>query len=211
MNNQNPSVKAEKSSRGIIGAGLLTAFAASLCCITPVLALFSGATGVASTFSWMEPYRPYLIGLTIAVLVFAWYQKLKPKKAAIDCACEEDKPSFWQSKSFLGIVTVLAFLLMAFPSYSKIFFPKTEATTVIVVDKSSIKQVKLNIEGMTCESCRETINLTLSKVPGVLEYKTDYKEGSSLVKFDNSKTNEQNIVNKVNQTGYKVTGATTIQ
>lgn len=211
MNNQNPSVKAGKSSKGIIGAGLLTAFAASLCCITPVLALFSGVTGIASTFSWMEPYRPYLIGLTIAVLAFAWYQKLKPKKAAIDCACEEDKPSFWQTKKFLGIVTVLAFLLMAFPSYSKIFFPKTPATQVIVVDKSNIQQLKLNISGMDCQACTQTINLALSKVPGVLEYSTDYKDGSSLVKFDHSKTNDQTIVNAVNETGYKVTNIEPVQ
>lgn len=216
MNNQNLPEKSGKSSKGIIGAGLLTAFAASLCCITPVLALFSGATGIASTFSWMEPYRPYLIGLTIAVLAFAWYQKLKPnvfrtKQAAIDFACEEDKPSSWQSKKFLGIVTVLAFLLMAFPSYSKIFFPKTPATQVIVVDKGNIQQVKLNIGGMDCESCTRPINLALSKVPGVLEYSTNYKDGSSLVKFDHSKASNQAIVNAVNETGYKVTNIEPVQ
>lgn len=197
-------------------AGLLTAGVASLCCITPVLALFSGATGIASTFSWLEPYRPYLIGLTVAVLAFAWYQKLIPmaigtKKADVDCACEGEKPSFFQGKTFLAIVTVLAILLMAFPSYSKIFFPKTEAKQVIVVDKNSVQEVKLRIEGMTCEACSQTINLALSKVPGVLEYKTEFKDGSSIVKFDNSKTNEQAIVNAVNETGYKGTDTKPIQ
>lgn len=33
------------------GAGILTAVAASLCCITPVLALISGAASAASAFS----------------------------------------------------------------------------------------------------------------------------------------------------------------
>ncbi len=190
-------------------AGLLTAIAASLCCITPVLALISGTSGIASTFSWMQPYRPYLIGLTVAVLAFAWYQKLKPKKADIECDCEEEKPSFWQSKTFLAIVTVLAILLMAFPSYSKIFFPKTEAKQIIVVDKSNIQQVKLSIEGMDCEACTQTINLALSKVPGVLEYKTEYKDASSIVRFDNSKTNEKTITDAVNATGYTVSDAKT--
>ena len=190
-------------------AGLLTATVASLCCITPVLALISGTSGIASTFSWLEPYRPYLIGLTVAVLAFAWYQKLIPipigtKKADIDCVCEEDKPSFWQTKTFLGIVTVLAFLLMAFPKYSHIFYPKTEKKEIMVVEKNNIQQVKFNIKGMTCEACTETINLALSKVPGVLEYKTEYKDGSSTIKFDNSKTGEQVIINAVNETGYKV-------
>jgi len=35
----------------LIGTGLLTAIAASLCCITPVLALIAGTSGLASTFS----------------------------------------------------------------------------------------------------------------------------------------------------------------
>jgi hypothetical protein len=33
----------------------------------------------------------------------------------IDCDCEEDaEASFWKTKTFLGIVTVFAFLLLAF-------------------------------------------------------------------------------------------------
>ena len=75
-----------KTDKKLIGAGLLTAIAASLCCITPVLALIAGTSGLTSTFSWLEPFRPYFIGLTILVLGFAWYYKLKPKNL-IDCYC----------------------------------------------------------------------------------------------------------------------------
>lgn len=185
-------------------AGLLTALAASLCCITPVLALISGASGLAAAFLWMEPYRPYLLGLTVAVLAFAWYQKLKLKKAIIDCVCEVDKLPFWQGKTFLGIVTVFAVALMAFPKYAHIFYPKAEKKDIIIVDKSSIQEVVFTIKGMTCDACTEPINLALSKVPGVLEYKTDFKNGSSRIKFDNSKTKEQAIADAVNETGYKI-------
>ena len=99
-----------KSNKALMCTGVLTAIAASLCCITPVLALVAGSSGIASSFSWMEPARPYLIGFTVLVLGFAWYQKLKPRTAEeIECDCEEDeKPSFWQSRNFLGIVTVFA-------------------------------------------------------------------------------------------------------
>ena len=96
-----------KKNNRLVGAGVLSAVAASLCCITPVLALISGASGVASTFSWMEPARPYLIGITVLVLGFAWYQKLKPLTAEeIQCDCEEDekKPFIVQTDGigFLG-------------------------------------------------------------------------------------------------------------
>lgn len=197
-------MKTKKANSKTSIAGLLTATVASLCCITPVLALFSGATGIAASFSWLEPYRPYLIGLTIALLAFAWYKKLKPKKADLECDCEDDKPSFWHRKTFLGIVTVLAVALMAFPKYSHVFYPKTEKKQIILVDKSSIQQIEFEIRGMTCEACTETINLALSRVPGILEYKTDFKSGSSTVKFDSSKTREQAITDAVNETGYKV-------
>ena len=69
-----------KSGNKLIGVGVLTAMAASLCCITPILALFAGASGLGLAFSWLEPYRTYFIGLTILVLGFAWFQKLKPIK-----------------------------------------------------------------------------------------------------------------------------------
>jgi copper chaperone CopZ len=192
-------------------AGLFAALAASLCCITPVLALFSGATGIASTFSWLTPYRPYLIGLTIAILAFAWYQKLKPKRADIDCACETKKPSFWQGKTFLAMVTVLAFLLMAFPKYAQVFYPKAEKKEVIVVDKSDIQTVQLNISGMDCEACTAGINSNLLRVNGVIDATTSYEKANAIVKFDNSKTSVDSIANAVNETGYKVVSTKTIR
>ncbi len=112
-----------KSERKLLSAGLLTAIAASLCCITPVLALIAGTSGLASTFSWLEPFRPYFIGFTILVLGFAWYQKFKPKNK-FDCNCETDeKPKFIQSKTFLGIVTAFTVMMLAFPYYAYFFYP----------------------------------------------------------------------------------------
>ena len=74
---------------------IVTAITAFVCCITPLLAILAGSSGLVSTFSWIEPFRPYLIVLTIGILGFAWYLKLKPKtQEEIDCACEEAKPSF---------------------------------------------------------------------------------------------------------------------
>src|SRR5690606_9183223 len=124
-----------KTNNKVMTVGILTALSASLCCITPVLALIAGTSGIASTFSWIEPFRPYFIGLTVLVLGFAWYQKLKSKKQA-DCECETDeRPKFIQSKSFLGLVTVFAALMLTFPSYAHIFYPKSDKE-IVVVEKS---------------------------------------------------------------------------
>jgi copper chaperone CopZ len=192
-----------KKNNKIIGAGLLTAITSSLCCITPVLALISGTSGVASTFSWLEPFRPYLIGFTILVLGFAWYQKLKTQKE-IDCGCETDeKPSFLQTKLFLGIVTLFAISMTAFPYYSSVFYPKIEKE-IIIVDKANVQSINLEIKGMTCASCEEHINHSVNQLNGILKVKSSYENGNTEVEFDNSKTTIEEIEKAVNLTGYLV-------
>ena len=193
-----------KSENKLIGAGLLTAIMASLCCITPVLALIAGTSGIASTFSWIEPFRPYLIVLTVLVLGFAWYEKLKPRKE-IDCECETDeKPKFMQSKTFLGIVTAFSIIMLAFPYYSRIFYPKTE-TQIIVVDKLDIKTTEFKINGMTCAGCEEHVNHEVNKLNGIVNSKASYENGNAVIEFDKTKTNETEIEKAINSTGYKVT------
>ena len=193
-----------KSDNKLIGTGLLTAITASLCCITPVLALIAGTSGIASTFSWIEPFRPYLIGLTILVLGFSWYQKLKPQKE-IDCECETDeKPKFIQSRKFLGIVTVFVIVILAFPYYSGIFYPNTEKQ-IILVDKSDIKTTEFKISGMTCASCEEHVNHEVNKLNGIVNSTVSYENGNAIVEFEKTKTNETEIEKAIKSTGYQVT------
>lgn len=198
--------KNSKSGR-LAGAGVLSAIAASLCCITPVLALISGASGVASAFSWMEPFRPYLIGITVLVLAFAWYQKLRPRTAEeIACACEEDeKIPFMQTKLFLGIVTVFAALMLTFPYYSSAFYPENEKE-VIIVNAYDIQTLELDVEGMTCEACDSHVAHAAQEVDGVIEARADHKTGKAEVKFDKTKTSKEAIIQSINETSYEVTG-----
>ncbi len=188
--------------------GIFAAIGASLCCITPVLALLGGASGLATSFSWIEPYRPYFIGATILIFGYAWYQKRKPQNS-VDCNCETDKrKSFWQTKTFLGIVTIFAALLIVFPYYAKIFYPKPQQTKVIVLNKSNIKTFQLNISEMDCEACTAHINSELLKINGVIEANTSYKNANAIVKFDNSKISIDSIASAVNNIGYKATSIT---
>lgn len=194
----------KKNNYKIILTGIFTAIAASLCCITPIIALIAGTSGFASAFTWLEPFRPYLIGLTIFFLGFAWYQKIKPKKQ-IDCNCEtEKKVKFIQTKTFLGITTVFAIIMLAFPYYSSIFYPKTEKQ-IIVVDKSNIQKLEFKISGMTCNSCAEHVNHEVNKLTGIINSNSSFENGNAIVEFDNSKTSVDEIIKAINSTGYLVT------
>ncbi|WP_431217551.1 mercuric transport protein MerTP [Puia sp. P3] len=154
----------------------------------------------------MEPARPYLIGVSIFVLAVAWYLKLKPVKTnEMDCNCDTiKKASFFQSKAFLGIVTVFAILMMTFPLYAKTFYPKpkVQATTAPMIDNR--QQVKFIIQGMSCAGCELEVNNELSKVNGVFAYKTSYTSKSSLVTFDLSKVDVKTIEAAISKTGYTV-------
>tara|TARA_R100001369_G_scaffold92902_1_gene141221 strand:+ start:40236 stop:40892 length:657 start_codon:yes stop_codon:yes gene_type:complete len=203
----------KNDSYNLLGAGLLTTTVASLCCITPVLALIAGTSGIASTFSWIEPFRPYLIGITFLVLAFAWYQKLKPKTLeAIDCSCDTDdlpagkagKPKFIQSRTFLGIVTAFAVVMLAFPYYSGIFYSNTQKE-IIVVDKSDIQTTEFKISGMTCAGCEENVNHEVNKLNGIVNSKASYENGNAIIIFDRTKSNEMEIEKAINSIGYKVT------
>jgi copper chaperone CopZ len=57
---------------------------------------------------------------------------------------------------------------------------------------------------MTCEGCEEHVNNELSKVSGVLAFKTSYASKSSLVTLDKSKVDIKTIEAAINKTGYKV-------
>jgi len=193
-----------KSENKLAGLGLLTAISASLCCITPVLALLAGTSGLASTFSWLDPLRPYLIGLTVLVLGFAWYQKLKPQKQ-VDCNCDTtEKTPFIQTKKFLGIVTIFAGLMLAFPMYAGVFFPKTTNQT-IVTDKSNIQTAEFTINGMTCSGCEVHVNHEVNKLTGIVKTTVSYENGNAIIEFDQTQTNIDEIEKAIEKTGYSVT------
>jgi len=202
-----------KNGSGAAKTSLLVAFTASLCCITPVLALISGVGGVASTFSWMEPLRPFMIALTLGVLGFAWYQKIKPKKQEeIDCDCEDDgKEPFIQSKMFLGIVTLFAAGLLTFPSYSHIFYPENTGKSAVGISVNNIQQLNLEIEGMTCQGCAKHIKSAAFEVNGVLQVASSYEEGNASIVFDKSQTTREDVIKAVNATGYTVTKDKTVE
>lgn len=202
----NSSTSETTGTKSLVGAGLLAAFAASLCCITPILAVLGGIGGVASTFSWLEPFRPYMIALTVGVLGFAWYQKLKPRPATqIDCACEaNEKPSLMQSKGFLAVVTVLAAVLLAFPYFSGSLLKNN--APVATAPALETGQARLSIKGMSCEGCEVSVNHALNATPGVLTATSSHAQGMALVTFDQRKVSADQLAQAVTkETGYAVT------
>lgn len=187
--------------------GLLAATAASLCCITPLIALFAGASGAASSLSWLEPLRPYLIGVAILALGFAWVQSLRTKEGA-ECAangtCTVEKKSFLASQTFLLVITVATVLIVAFPYYAKTFYPKASAQNVVELESGELQTATFTIKGMTCAGCEEHVNSELYKVSGVIQSVTSYARRNSVVQFDKTKATLDQLRKAIDKTGYRV-------
>ena len=104
------------TSLGSLAAAVL----ASACCVGPlVLALLGlGGAGLLVKF---EPYRPYFVGMTLALLGAGFYLSYrKPQPAGSlpvdgpDCACPAPRASR-AGRITLWIATVLVVVLLAFP------------------------------------------------------------------------------------------------
>ncbi|MBL7993918.1 mercuric transport protein MerTP [bacterium] len=184
----------------LAGIGIFSAIAASLCCIFPVITLLAGI-GIASTFSWIEPLRPFFIVFAIFSLGAGWYLKLKPLKQQ-DCNCEV-KPSFYQSKTFLTLVTFLVFVAITFPYYSFVFFPNQPSQSE-VVKASDIITSQISIKGMTCAGCEENVLHAVHRLDGIIQSDASFKNNTAHVKFDQTRTSLDKITGAITAAGYEV-------
>ena len=89
-----------KQTKKLIGAGLWQQLQPHFVASHLYWLLLQGQTDLFQLFSWLEPFRPYFIGLTILVLGFAWYQKLKPKNKLTAIVRQKKNQNSFNPKCF---------------------------------------------------------------------------------------------------------------
>ena len=189
------------NSKKAIITGVIAALAASSCCIPPLIVSIAGIGGASSSLSWMEPFRPYLIGIAIIAIGYAWYAHLKPKKVD-DCGCEIEKPKFYQKRSFLVGMTLFSIISITIPYYSHLIFPDNKKE-VVVDNDANIKKVEIQIEGMTCDACQNHVDFAVNELNGIVSVKTSYEKKNTVIVFDTTQTSIVEINQAINSTGYK--------
>jgi len=68
-----------------------------------------------------------------------------------------------------------------------------------------VQTVTLDVPGMTCKFCPITIRKALSKVPGVIEVKSDFASKTATVTFDPEKTSLTDLTEATANAGYPST------
>lgn len=185
----------EKSKIPVIG-GIVTAIVASLCCIGPAVLALVGA-GSIGAFAAFEPYRPYFVGITVAILGLAFY--LTYRKREVKCedgTCKVEGASKW-NKISAWLATFFAVVAIGYPYLGAASPPSFNAA----VNPSATALVK--IEGMDCSACAVGIQSSLASMKGVHEAKVVYKTGLATIHYDPSLVQPTDFVKRIGQTGYK--------
>ena len=108
-----------KTQKVTLVGSIVASIIASACCIGPVIFAVLGVSS-AGMLSKMEPYRPVVSVLTLALLGAAFYYTYK-KKPAEQCEegsyCANPKSDVW-NKRILWISTILISVFLTFPYWS---------------------------------------------------------------------------------------------
>jgi len=106
-----------ESAAGWLGAGaVLAAVGASICCVVPVAVALVGV-GSAAFSVYFEPFRPFLIGVTVILLGFAFYSAYRPQEECEpgqSCAVPANRR---RQRLLLWIITIVSLVMLTFPYY----------------------------------------------------------------------------------------------
>jgi copper ion binding protein len=69
-----------------------------------------------------------------------------------------------------------------------------------------MKTTVLNIDGMGCSGCVNTVENTLAALPGVKTAMADLEKGIAEVSFDEAEVKEEDFKKAVEEAGYQMTG-----
>jgi mercuric ion transport protein len=108
-----------KIERATAAGAVVSAFLASACCIGPVVFALLGLSGAAMAH-WLEPFRPYLLVLTYALLAVAFRLTYRPAPAACgpDGTCELPGVN-GLGKAMLWVAAAVVVLATTFPYYAE--------------------------------------------------------------------------------------------
>lgn len=171
----------------VLASSIASAAAASLCCIAPFAAALLGITSFASALA-LEPWRPYLLGLTGILLtaVFLLHRR-----------------NGHSSRLVLAITTFTVIGLAAFPFYSGQILHAVSADADPKKPAAPLaSRAEFQIEGMTCESCASGLQASLGRAPGVTKAIVDFPNKKATISFDPSKQDRQGLSKLIAGSGY---------
>lgn len=177
-----------------IGTGVL----ASACCTVPLVLVTLGVGGAwVSSFTALEAFRPYFIGVALALLAYAGYREYRNARGP-QCDCEvtmRDK----LRRVLLGLGVVLTLGFIASPWLIK---GSADVSAAERFAEAGTEEVTLSIDGMTCDACAVTLHKVLTRLDGVRAAEVSYDPPRAVVRYDPVRVTVDDLVRATADVGY---------
>jgi copper chaperone CopZ len=191
--------------KAFLGASLLAALVASFCCILPIVFALAGM-GIAGASAFFAAWRPYLLGLTFALLGIGFYLSYRKRRNACEPGSACERPAVNRSgRVGLWLAAVFVTLFAAFPYYSGpvarllLYDGKAQAQPA-----STVEHVSFAVEGMTCPVCAESVAHKLKELPGVRQAAVSYEQHKAAIEYDSRRVPLEQLEKVFTDAGYRV-------
>jgi len=193
--------------RAFIGASLLAAVAASLCCILPIVFALGGFAIVGAS-AFFESLRPYFLAATFALLGAGFYLAYRKPKQVCEpgSACARPQGNRF-GRIGLWIATALAVAFAAFPYYSGTvanFLLSDGSVKASPAQRASgLQHVSFAVRGMYCQACAKAVETKLMNLTGVRKASVSYETGRAEVVYDAGTVALEQLEKAIQDAGYQ--------
>ncbi len=184
----------------LVAGGLLSAGLASACCLGPaVLGLVGlGSLGAATA---LEPYRPYLVTVAVALLVAAFVKVYRrgpePQTCCGTASSGNASPRARPGHVALWVGTAGALILIGYPYLAGL--PARSPVREHPAVTAPSRVVTLAVQGMTCESCTTHVRKALLDDRAVLDAQVSYANGIARVEVRSDAVDPRHLAEVVRQ------------
>ena len=195
------------NQKAFIGASLLAAIAASLCCVLPIVFALGGFAIVGAS-AFFESLRPYFLIATFALLGVGFYLAYRKPKHACEpgSACARPQVNRF-GRIGLWIATVLALAFAAFPYYSgavaNFLLSDGSVKASAAQAANAVEHVTFAVRGMYCPACAKGVEIKLMDLPGVREASVSYEQGRAEIVYDSRTVKPEQLEKAIRDAGYQ--------
>jgi copper chaperone CopZ len=179
--------------------GILSALFASVCCVTPLILVLLGL-GSLGIGAALGRFHWWFLGAALVLLTTAWRRYVQERRrcATEQCEMASGTPTRWT-------LLVASLVVTGFAGLNVYTFAgqRQQAATTSGVPSGTATEAVIPVDGMTCLSCKLTVESTVKRLPGVQSVDARVAEQAAHVRYDPAQIGLTEIVTAINKTGYR--------
>jgi copper chaperone CopZ len=187
-----------KTVLATVGA-FLAAIAASACCWIPAL-LGAGVAGSLGLSATLTPYRPLFLGITAIFLAVGFYSVYRKRGSC--CVATEGKSKRKVKIAAMWTVAVISIGSAVYPNIATLeLIPPSQPLSNL----TTVRTVRLALQGLDCEACSAPIKEKLRAVRGVSDVKVEYAKRIAIVGVGSPELADAALIQAVKDAGFVAT------